>query len=81
MFTGEALIRMAAAIPGVRVRVRGAASRPGTRLKVRSFGMDLKPCGASVLTVRIPFGFVMRMALELVWAMASVDRETTGKMN
>jgi hypothetical protein len=65
MFAGAALIWMVAAIPGVRARIRGIASRPGTRLKVRSFGMDSKPCGASVWTVRIPFDFVLRMELKL----------------
>jgi hypothetical protein len=65
MFVEEGLIWTVVAGPSVRASVRGMASRPGTRLKVRCFGMDSKPFGASVWTVRIPFGFVMLMELEL----------------
>ena len=56
------------------------ASKPGTRLKVRSFGIESKPCGAVVLMVRVPFGFVMRMVLALGWVMDSLELEITGRM-
>ena len=67
--------------PGCMVMVRGTHSNPGTRLKVRSFGIVSKPCVALVLTVRVPFGFVIRMVLGSGCATDSLEREMTGRMN
>ncbi len=62
------------------VIVRGAHSKPGTRLNVRSVGVGSKPWGASVRTIRVPVGLVIRIALGSDESMGSVEREMTGRM-
>lgn len=47
---------------------------------MRSLEMGVKPCGASVLMVSVPLGFVMRMVLASGWVVASVELEITGRM-